>query len=107
MITELLQTLITILHISLFFVLIIGPFLTGKYLIYYLFLWPVIYVHWYFNDDRCILTEIEYILDKQHYNGLDEYIFNSKKGFFASLGKYKLDFLNVNLNYIRTIICII
>lgn len=107
MINELLQKLITILHISLFVVFIVGPFLPGKYLIYYLFLWPVIYLHWYFNDGVCMLTEIEYSLDKQHYNGLDEYIFNSKSGFFATLGKFKLDFLNANLNYYRTILWII
>ena len=107
MINELLQKLITILHISLLFVFIVGPLLPGKYLIYYLFLWPAIYLHWYFNDGGCMLTEIEYNLDKQYYNGLDEYIFNSKSGFFASLGKFKFDFLNANLNYYRTILWII
>jgi hypothetical protein len=60
-----------------------------------------------FNDGGCMLTEIEYSLDKQHYNGLDEYIFNSKSGFFATLDKIKLDFLNANLNYYRTILWII
>lgn len=65
------------------------------------------YVHWYFNDGGCMLTEIEYSLDKQHYNGLNEYIFNSRHGFFATLGKVKLDFLNANLNYYQTILWII
>ena len=107
MITDLLQKVITFLHISLIVLFVIGPFLPGKYLIYYLFLWPFTYIHWYFNDDRCMLTEIEYNLDKQHHNGLDEYIFNSKRGYFAFLSNSKYDFVNVNIDYCRTILWIV
>ena len=107
MITYLLQKVITILHIFLIVLFIIGPFLPGKYLIYYLFLWPATYIHWYFNDDNCMLTEIEYSLDKQYHNGLNEYIFNSKRGFFAVLGNLKYDLLNVNFTYYRTILWIV
>ena len=54
-----------------------------------------------------MLTEIEYSLDKQYHNGLNEYIFNSKRGFFAVLGNLKYDLLNVNFTYYRTILWIV
>jgi hypothetical protein len=109
---EFLQKIITALHVSLFIVFTIGPFLPGKYLIYYLFLWPAIYVHWYFNDDNCMLTEIEYNIDRQHYNGINEYMFHSKSGFFSILNKLNIFFPNFDsfnnwLNYYRSVLWIV
>jgi hypothetical protein len=109
---EFLQKIITTLHVSLFIVFTIGPFLPGKYLIYYLFLWPAIYVHWYFNDDKCMLTEIEYNIDRQYYNGINEYMFHSKSGFFSILNKLNIfspnfDSFNNWLNYYRSILWIV
>lgn len=109
---EFLQKIITAIHVSLFIVFTIGPFLPGKYLIYYLFLWPVIYVHWYFNDDKCMLTEIEYNIDRQHYNGINEYNFHSKSRFFSILNKLNIFFPNFDsfnnwLDYYRSILWIV
>lgn len=91
---EILKKLLTIFHVSLFIIFTIGPFLPGKYLIYYLFLWPAVYIHWHFNDNNCMLTEIEYSMDQQYYNGLTEYIFHSKNGFFSILKKLHILFPN-------------
>ena len=89
-----LQIILIILHASLVIIFTIGPFLPGKYLIYYLFLWPVTYIHWYFNDNKCMLTEIEYNVDRQHYNGINEYIYNSKGKFLSFLNKINIFFPN-------------
>jgi hypothetical protein len=79
MITDLLQKVITILHISLIVLFIIGPFLPGKYLIYYLFLWPATYIHWYFNDNKCMLTELESHFDQKYVNlNNDEEVYHYK-----------------------------
>jgi|688.fasta_scaffold465244_2 hypothetical protein len=109
---EFLQKIIIAFHVSLFVVFTIGPFMSGKYLIYYLFLWPSIIVHWYFNDGNCMLTEIEYNIDGQHYNGINEYIFHSKSGFFSILNILhrffpNFDYLNNGFNYYRSILWII
>lgn len=68
MIENIASKLVRFTHLLLLFVLIFGVFLPNKYLIYYLFLLPAIYVHWYFNDDKCMLTELESQVDQKHVN---------------------------------------
>jgi hypothetical protein len=48
--------------------LIFGVLLPSKYLIYYLFLLPALYLHWYFNDNKCILSELESYFDNENSN---------------------------------------
>jgi len=73
---------------------------------------PAIYIHWYFNDNKCMLTEIDYSLDKKNYNGINEYIYHSKSSFFSILNKLNIffpdyDSFNNWLNYYRSILWII
>jgi hypothetical protein len=37
----------------------LGFLLPEKYLPFHLLVWPIVYTHWQFNDDRCILTQLE------------------------------------------------
>jgi hypothetical protein len=109
---KLLHILLVFLHVSLILIFVIGPFLTGKYLIYYLFLWPAIYFHWYFNDNKCMITEIEYNIDKNFFSNIDEYRHYSKSKFFSILNKVNIIFTNFDsfdnfLNYYRSILWII
>lgn len=109
---ELLQKLLLFLHLYLFVILLIGPFLPGKYLIYYLFILPAIYVHWYFNDDRCLLTELAYNIDKNFYNSINEYYYYSKSSIFTFLKKINNYFPNIRnlgdkLDYFRSILWVI
>ena len=84
------------IHIFIILALIFGFFIHDKYLIYYLIIWPAIYIHWLFNDDRCMLTEIEYILNDNHYNNIDEYRYNQYNRFLKQLKKYNIYFDNVD-----------
>jgi len=47
------------LHELIWYISIFGIFLPKKYLFYYLFLWPIIFIHWQFNGQRCCLTDLE------------------------------------------------
>ena len=68
-----------------------GIFLPAKYLIYYLFLWPFIYLHWHFNDNQCMLSELEYKLDDNFLSNvkeMDTYIYRSILDLFKNFGIY-------------------
>ena len=106
------KKVLVFVHLLLLLIFIIGPFLPGKYLIYYLFLWPLVYIHWYFNDDRCMLTELEYNIDTDFFSSLNEYSFFSKDSIFSALRKINIFFnsehsFNTSLDKIRTILWII
>jgi len=49
--------------------LILGCLLPPKYLIYHVFLWPLVYLHWYFNDGRCILSDWQNAAGDEKLNG--------------------------------------
>jgi len=72
------KKVLVFVHLSLVLIFIIGPFLPGKYLLYYLFLWPLVYIHWYFNDDRCMLTELEYNNDTDFFSSIRAIIYYRK-----------------------------
>ena len=55
------------IHKLFVYFLVLGVFLPEKYLFYYIIAWPITYIHWQFNDNRCILTELEYFLDDKPY----------------------------------------
>lgn len=57
-----LGNLIGILHGIFVFLMMFGFVLPGSLLKYYLLLWPLTWLHWQINDDKCILTELEYKL---------------------------------------------
>ena len=67
---NLLQKLLVLLHLFLLVLFFIGPFLPGKYLIYYLFLWPFTYIHWHFNNNQCILTDLEFKTSGEFFNDI-------------------------------------
>lgn len=49
-------------HKLLVYFMIFGCFLPPKYLWIHLFFWPIVYLHWQFNDGKCCLTELELYL---------------------------------------------
>ena len=51
--------LLGLIHNAFVTFIAIGFILPTNYLIIYLCCWPLIYLHWHFNDDKCILTQIE------------------------------------------------
>ena len=109
---KVLKQIFIIFHLFLILIFIIGPFLPGKYLIYYLFLWPLVYIHWYFNDDRCMLTELEYNTDTDFFSSFNEYSFFSKDSIFSVFKKIDIFFdsehsFNKSLDKIRTTLWIV
>lgn len=43
-----------------------GFLLPKKYLVYHLIAWPIVWLHWQLNNQRCILTEWEFKLRGVH-----------------------------------------
>jgi hypothetical protein len=93
---KIVKLIVICIHLFIIFALIFGFFIHDKYLIYYLIIWPAIYTHWLFNDDQCMLTEIEYKLNDNHYNNIDEYRYNQYNSFLKQLKKYNIYFDNVD-----------
>ena len=52
-------------HLRVYF--LINSIQDPKYLIYYILSWPLIYLHWKFNSNRCFLTELEYWIESKPY----------------------------------------
>ena len=50
------------LHLVIMLFLTLGALLPKKYLIYFIFGWPLMYLQWILNDNKCFLTEFEYWL---------------------------------------------
>lgn len=51
---------IELIHEIFVIVMIYGFILPKPFLKYYLFLWPLTWLHWQFNNDKCFLTQMEY-----------------------------------------------
>ena len=102
--------LIKFIHYLVIFVLIVGVFLPSKYLIYYIFLWPVVYFHWYFNDNKCMLTELESHFDIKYPNvNIHEEVSHYKYiEIFEGLKKINIYFDNIDsfTSYVYTIVMI-
>jgi hypothetical protein len=60
---KILARLVKIIHQLIVYFCVLGVFLPSKYLIYYIPIWPLIYLHWQFNSNKCILTELQYWLE--------------------------------------------
>ena len=102
MIENVMNKIVRFSHLLLLFVLIFGVFLPGKYLIYFLFLLPAIYIHWYFNDNKCMLTELESHFDQKHVNlNNDDEVYHYKYiNVLEMLKKINIYFCNV-FNYVH------
>ena len=46
-------------HKILVYFIAFGCFLPVKYLPYHLAIWPIVYIHWKFNNNKCVLTQLE------------------------------------------------
>lgn len=62
-----LKKVVYLIHKLFVYFLIFGAFLPEKYLFYYIIAWPITYIHWQINNNRCILTQLEYALDDKPY----------------------------------------
>ena len=67
MIRKILKKVVYLIHKLFVYFLILGAFLPEKYLFYYIISWPITYIHWQFNEQRCILTQLEYFMDNKPY----------------------------------------
>jgi len=56
-----------LIHYFVVVFITLGAFLPKRYLFYFIFAWPLLYLHWKTNNNKCILTEIECWIDKQPY----------------------------------------
>ncbi len=59
---KILLYLIIIIHKLFVYFMILGFLLPRKYLYLFLISWPLVYIHWNLNNNKCILTEWEYKL---------------------------------------------
>jgi hypothetical protein len=67
MLKNLIKYFIRFIHILMILFMLLGAFLPKKYLIYFIFALPLLYLHWLTNNNKCISTEIECCADKQPY----------------------------------------
>ena len=54
-----LAILVHIFHRIQVYLTVFGFLLPKKLLIFHLLIWPSMIIHWIFNDNKCILTELE------------------------------------------------
>jgi hypothetical protein len=87
-----LSKLVRVFHYLYMGILIFGIFLPSKYLIYYLWLLPGIFLHWYFNDNKCMLAEIESQIDNNNLNinNHEEVRYYQIKNIFKVLKKFNI-----------------
>lgn len=64
-VNKILLYFIKIFHQFIVYFIVLGVFLPSKYLIYYIPFWPLVYLHWKFNSNRCFLTELEYWIESK------------------------------------------
>jgi hypothetical protein len=53
---------VIVLHKIIVYFIIFGCLLPKKYLPFHLASWPIVYIHWKLNDNKCILTQLEHWL---------------------------------------------
>lgn len=59
---EILIKIIVLFHKLLVYFMLFGFVLPKKYLYLHIMTWPIVYLHWQINNDKCFLTELEYKL---------------------------------------------
>jgi hypothetical protein len=62
---NMLYHIVYFIHVMLISFILIGFLLPKKYLIYYLFSWPILLIDWHLNDHTCIISQIENKLRKR------------------------------------------
>jgi hypothetical protein len=62
---DILKILIKIIHTFVVIFMYFGFLLPKKYLLYFIFTWPIVFLHWQLNDGICCLTQFEYWLHKK------------------------------------------
>ena len=65
---KILKLAIILVHKIIVFSMIFGFLIPKKYLLFFIILWPSVYLSWQLNNNKCILTEIEYYLDNKKYS---------------------------------------
>lgn len=50
---------VIIVHKLLVYFITFGCILPVKYLPFHLIMWPIVYIHWKLNDNKCVLTQLE------------------------------------------------
>ena len=58
-----LLNLIQLVHVLIIIFAIFGCFLPLIYVKYHLFMFPIIYIQWKLFNQKCIMTELEILLD--------------------------------------------
>jgi len=76
MITQFLLLIIQLAHVLIITFAIFGCFLPLKYIKYHLFMFPIIYTQWVLSNQKCIMTELELLLD------------NTKEPLWTNIQKY-------------------
>jgi len=91
--------LVRYFHYTYMLTLIFGVLLPSKYIIYYLCLLPALYLHWYFNDNKCMLSELESHLDNENsnINNQDEARYYQLETIFKRLKKINIYFYDGDL----------
>lgn len=64
---KILKVVVHLIHKLFLFFIIFGVFLPEKYLFYYIITFPIVYIHWKLNNNYCILTQLEYMIDNKPY----------------------------------------
>ncbi len=64
---KILKTIIIIIHNLIVYFMAFGVLMPDGLLSLFIITWPSVYLHWQFNNNRCILTELEYYLDNKPY----------------------------------------
>ena len=59
---EIIITVVHIIHRLLVYFMMFGFIIPHKYLFLHIITFPFVYLHWQLNNDKCILTELEYKL---------------------------------------------
>lgn len=65
---KILKLAIILVHKIIVFSMIFGFLIPKKYLLFFIILWPSVYLSWQLNNNKCILTEIEYYLDNKKFS---------------------------------------
>lgn len=65
---KILKLAIILVHKIIVFLMIFGFLIPKKYLLLFIILWPSVYLSWQLNNNKCILTEIEYYLDNKKFS---------------------------------------
>ena len=76
MTTQILLFIIQLIHVLIISFALFGCFLPFTYVKYHLFMFPIIYTQWELTNQKCIITQLEILLD------------NTKEPLWTSIQKY-------------------